>query len=57
MELMEWVNASGEVFLSHTKLDGRVSLRVAIGNLATVESDLERCRQLLEEGLACLAAR
>ena len=29
------VNASGEVFLSHTKLDGRYVLRLAIGNLHT----------------------
>jgi aromatic-L-amino-acid decarboxylase len=57
MELMEHVNASGEIFLSHTKLDGGVSLRVAIGNLATVESDVNRCRDLLEEGLSCLSNR
>ena len=57
MELMEHVNASGEIFLSHTKLDDGISLRVAIGNLATVESDVERCRELLEEGLSCLSNR
>jgi len=57
MELMEHVNASGEIFLSHTKLDDGVSLRVAIGNLATVESDVDRCRGLLAEGLACLSNR
>jgi aromatic-L-amino-acid decarboxylase len=57
MELMEHVNASGEIFLSHTKLDDGVSLRVALGNLATVESDVDRCRELLTEGLACLSNR
>jgi aromatic-L-amino-acid decarboxylase len=57
MELMEHVNSSGAIYLSHTKLDGRVSLRVAIGNLATTESDMERCRMLLEEGLQCLTNR
>ena len=29
---------SGEVFLSHTRLDGRYVLRLAIGNLHTTES-------------------
>jgi aromatic-L-amino-acid decarboxylase len=57
MELMEHVNASGDVFLSHTKLDDGVALRVAIGNLATVESDVVRCRELLKEGSACLSTR
>jgi len=57
MELMEHVNASGEIFLSHTKLDGGISLRVAIGNLATMESDVDRCRELLTEGLSCLSNR
>jgi aromatic-L-amino-acid decarboxylase len=57
MHLMEHVNATGEIFLSHTKLDDGVSLRVAIGNLATVEGDVDRCRELLTAGLACLSNR
>jgi aromatic-L-amino-acid decarboxylase len=57
MELLQRVNASGEVFLSHTKLDDGVALRVAIGNLGTVESDIARCRELLAEGLQCLSSR
>ncbi len=57
MELMEHINASGEIFMSHTKLDDGVSLRVAIGNLATVETDVDRCRQLLTEGFECLSNR
>ena len=57
MELLEHVNASGEVFLSHTKLDDGVALRVAIGNLGTVETDVARCQELLKEGLECLSSR
>ncbi len=57
MELMEYVNAAGDIFLSHTKLDDVISLRVAIGNLATVETDIDRCRELLTEGLECLSRR
>ena len=57
MELLEQVNSSGDVFLSHTKLDDGVALRVAIGNLGTVEADVDRCRKHLSEGLACLLNR
>ena len=39
-ELLERVNASGEVFLSHTRLDGRYVLRLAIGNFRTTEDDV-----------------
>lgn len=33
--LLEEVNRRGKVFLSHTKLDGRFTLRLAIGNIRT----------------------
>jgi aromatic-L-amino-acid decarboxylase len=51
LRLLERVNASGEIFLSHTRLDGGIALRVAIGNLGTTEADVERCQQLLVEGV------
>jgi aromatic-L-amino-acid decarboxylase len=38
--VMERVNAAGRVFLSHTKLDGRLVLRLAIGNFRTTEDDV-----------------
>jgi aromatic-L-amino-acid decarboxylase len=55
MALLERVNAAGDVYLSHTRLDHGVALRVAIGNLATTTRDVDRCRELLQEGLACLS--
>ncbi|MGD9253635.1 MAG: pyridoxal-dependent decarboxylase [Holophagae bacterium] len=55
MQLMESVNAAGDIYLSHTKLEGRVALRIAIGNLGTTGTDVDRCRELLKEGLACLS--
>ena len=39
--LLERVNASGEVFLSHTKLDGRYALRLAVGSARTTEADVQ----------------
>jgi aromatic-L-amino-acid decarboxylase len=38
--IMRAVNESGEAFLSHTKLDGRLVLRLAIGNARTTEADV-----------------
>jgi aromatic-L-amino-acid decarboxylase len=38
--LLERVNASGEVFLSHTRLGGRYVLRLAIGSARTTEADV-----------------
>jgi aromatic-L-amino-acid/L-tryptophan decarboxylase len=34
-QVLQRVNASGEVFLSHTRVDGRYALRLAIGNIRT----------------------
>lgn len=41
-ELMERMNASGDLFVSHTKLHGKYAIRVAIGNGATEWKHLER---------------
>lgn len=49
MDILEKVNASGEVFLSHTRLRGRIGLRLSIGNLRTREHHLERSWELLRE--------
>ncbi len=38
--LLERVNSSGEVFLSHSRLGDRYALRLAIGNFRTTEDDV-----------------
>ena len=40
--VLERANASGDVYLSHTKLKGRYCLRVAIGNLQTGPEHVKR---------------
>jgi aromatic-L-amino-acid decarboxylase len=45
--IVERANASGEMFLSHTKLDGRYVLRLAIGNARTTEDDVRRAWEVL----------
>jgi len=47
--LLDAVNARGPVLLSHTKLDGRFVLRVAIGNIRTDREHLETAWRLLRE--------
>jgi aromatic-L-amino-acid decarboxylase len=47
--LLERVNASGEAFLSHTVLDGRYVLRLAVGNARTTEEDVARAWGLLQD--------
>jgi aromatic-L-amino-acid decarboxylase len=46
--ILERVNASGEAFLSHTRLDGRLVLRLAIGNARTTEDDVRRAWDALQ---------
>jgi aromatic-L-amino-acid/L-tryptophan decarboxylase len=45
--LLERVNASGEVLLSHTRLNERFVLRLAIGNARTTEADIVRAWDVL----------
>jgi aromatic-L-amino-acid decarboxylase len=41
MEVLDTVNQSGSLFISHTKLHGAYTLRVAIGNLRTTPAHIE----------------
>jgi aromatic-L-amino-acid decarboxylase len=47
--LLDLVNQTGEVFLSHTKLREGVNLRLAIGHLDTTERHIKRAWDLLVE--------
>lgn len=49
--LLDAMNATGEVFLSHTKLDGRYVLRLAVGNLRTEERHVRRAWEIAKEQL------
>ena len=51
-ELLEAVNATGEVFLSGTRLRGRTTLRLAVGNIRTEERHVERAFELLRDAAA-----
>jgi aromatic-L-amino-acid decarboxylase len=52
--LLGAVNATGEIFISHTKLDGRYVLRLAIGNERTTEADVRRAWDVLRREAAAL---
>ena len=53
---MDAVNASGDVFLSHTRLSGRFTIRVAINHLRTERRHLERTWELIRENGRRLAS-
>ena len=48
-DILQRVNGSGEAYLSHTKLNGRYVLRLAIGNIRTEERHVARAWALLRE--------
>jgi aromatic-L-amino-acid decarboxylase len=45
--ILERANRSGEIFISHTKLNGRYVMRLAIGNARTTEDDVRRAWEVL----------
>jgi aromatic-L-amino-acid decarboxylase len=56
--VLDRINASGSFFLSHTRVNGRFALRVAVGNLGTTEAHLgdlwamlQRSAQATRKGL------
>ena len=50
--LLDKINASGRLFLSHTELHGQYVLRVAIGNLATTREDVQAAWHLIEQAVS-----
>jgi aromatic-L-amino-acid decarboxylase len=44
--LLQGINESGDVFLSHTKVSGRYSLRLAIGNIRTTDAHVSGAWQI-----------
>jgi aromatic-L-amino-acid decarboxylase len=54
--LLDEVNRSGDVFLSHTRINGVVALRLAIGHMDTAERHIARAWELLRAHTEQLAA-
>ena len=52
--LMERLNASGDLFLTHTKLDGKFTLRLCVGQTNTQARHVERAWQCIVEETAKL---
>jgi aromatic-L-amino-acid decarboxylase len=46
--LLERINASGEVFLSHTALHGQFTLRLAVGNQRTTREHVQRAWEIIQ---------
>ncbi|MFN8583436.1 MAG: pyridoxal-dependent decarboxylase, partial [Gemmatimonadaceae bacterium] len=51
-QIMERVNASGRVFVSHTKLEGTYVIRIAIGNVRTGHEHVAEAWRLLQSAAA-----
>lgn len=49
---MEAVNASGEAYLSHTTVNGRAAIRLAVGSWRTTRHDVDRAWRALQEAAA-----
>jgi aromatic-L-amino-acid decarboxylase len=54
--IMDKLNASGEIYLSHTALDGKLTLRMAIGQTHTAERHVQRAWKLISEAAQSVLA-
>ncbi len=50
--IMNDINASGEAYLSHTKLNGQYTLRLSVGSIRVEERHIEKVWRLLNEHIA-----
>jgi aromatic-L-amino-acid decarboxylase len=54
--LLHRLNAGGEVYLSHTRLNGSYALRLAIGNVRTTEDHVSHAWELIRSAAAATLA-
>ena len=52
LEIMDAINASGEAYLSHTKLNGKVALRLSVGSIRVEERHLRKVWDILNKNVA-----
>ena len=52
---MNNINASGEAYLSHTKLNGKFTLRLSVGSIRVEERHLVKVWELLNAELAAIS--
>ena len=50
-KIMNDINASGDAYLSHTKLDGKFTLRLSVGSIRVEEKHLVKVWELLQKSL------
>jgi aromatic-L-amino-acid/L-tryptophan decarboxylase len=50
-KIMNDINASGEAYLSHTKLNGKIVLRLSVGSIRVEERHLRKVWELLDQHL------
>ena len=50
--IMNEINASGDAYLSHTKLNGKYTLRLSVGSIRVEERHLQKVWDILNEKLA-----
>ena len=55
--IIDALNASGDVFLGHTKLDDRYAIRLAIGHIRTTERHVTRAWELVRQHTRALTER
>ena len=56
-EILRQVNAEGRVFLSHTELDGRYTLRLSVGSVHTEPRHLDEALDALDRAADSVASR
>ena len=50
-QIMDEINASGDAYLSHTKLNGKFALRLSVGSIRVEERHLTKVWKILNDRL------